>query len=237
MGVMLELRDLTKRYGELTSARIPTENAVEEHRMPTPIALCIERLEGDDHPLTGCVAVVGREPGLSLEESGEVLWKEEGSRPAIRLCVAQDGRLVLLREQGALALVLARSGRSLDVMPEKPVFVVDGDEVALEKGARLRLHVHGAAEVRAPWPVKVEGSRPGAPRWLLAGAAVVALGATAGWGEGVRSAADASAGGADARTKIEVREHPPAPPLPPPQPGCGGCSKRPSESRTVARRP
>ena len=167
-------------------------------------------------------------------------WQAERS-PQARLCVAQDGRLVLLREQGAPAVTLERGGRRLAVEPEKPVFVLDLDELVLE-GAHVRLHVHGdVGDVHAPQPVAVEPEVTRAtPRWLLAGAAALALGATAGFGGQAsepesRPAADAAstrpdAGPTSKHRPIEVREVPPVPPPPPPKTGCGGCSGDPSAS-------
>ena len=210
--------------------------------MPRPIALCVER-EGR---FVSCVAVVGREPGLSLGDEGEVLWREE-RRAAIRLCVAQDGRLVLLREPGTPGVTLRRAGRRLEVPEEKPVFVMDQDEVAVDR-VRLRLHVHGGTDhIAAPRPVDLHtlDGRPGAPRWLLAGAAALALGASAGFGGGEptsepqsRPATDAAASSADAgpaSRPIEVREAPPVPPPPPPT-GCGGCSRQPTAYAPSPRR-
>jgi hypothetical protein len=197
--------------------------------MPEPIALCIERLEGAGEVFTGCVAVVGREPGLSLGEDGEAAWMQAG--PASRLCVAQDGRLVLLRDEESVPVTLLRGGRSLEVPPERPVFVLDQDVLALARGARVRLHVHGPAAPRAPWPVRIEGARPGASRWLLIGAAALALGSAAGFGQakgsGSQPTAQSDAGptSGPATRPIEVRERPPVIPPEPRPPGCGGCSK------------
>jgi hypothetical protein len=157
--------------------------------------------------------------------------------------VAQDGRLVLLREQGAPGLTLERGGRSLEVPEEKPVFVLDKDALVLGRRIHLRLHVHGAADrIVAPQPLDlnadVDQEERRAPRWLLAGAAAVVLGASAGFGgtSGApsepqsRPATDAAARRPDAgptSRPIEVREVPPVPPPPPPPTGCGGCSKEP----------
>ncbi len=199
------------------------------------LALCVETLDGEPARLTSCVALVGRQPGLSLGAGGEPCWQEEHG-PLVRLCVAQDGRLVLLREGGAAAVTVARAGRALDVPPERPVFVLDKDEVRVGQGGWLRLHVHGEAEeIAPPQRVELQGAPSGARRWLLAGAAALALGATAGFGGGgaeptapaTRPGADASATRPDAgpaSRPIEVRDYPPAPPHRPPR-GCGGCSQ------------
>ena len=158
--------------------------------MPTPIAICIERIGAPPGAtrFMRCVALVGRQPGLRLGADGEPLWQPDGS-VAAELWVSGDERLILYRPAGAPPLTLSRAGRALDVPEAKPVVAIDQDEVALG-GSILRLHVHGPARaVAAPSPLP-EGGVAG--RRVLARAAAVAIGTAVAAG-----------------CNVEVRETPP----------------------------
>jgi hypothetical protein len=117
--------------------------------MPKPMAVCVEDLSGgaDKPKFMQCVALGGRQPGLTLDETGKVAW-QASSGVSCELWVSADNKLILYRPGGARAVVLHRAGRSLDVPCDKPVVVVDRDEVEVGP-QRLRIHVHGAARVVA----------------------------------------------------------------------------------------
>ena len=55
------------------------ESAPGAHRMPIPIALCLEDLAvpSDDRRYLRCTALVGRQPGLRLDATGAVTWCSE----------------------------------------------------------------------------------------------------------------------------------------------------------------
>lgn len=168
--------------------------------MPTPIAICLEHLDarGRQSRWLGCVALAGGERGLGLGPAGEVVWKTGGS-VACELWVSQDERLILYRTADAPAATVTRAGRTLQVPPEKPVVLLQGDELGIGS-RRLRVHVHGpAATVRAPAPVRIARS-PG------------------GRGRLARAAAAAAIGSAAVAGAIEVRTAPPKPASPPPPP-------------------
>lgn len=168
--------------------------------MPTPIAICIERIGAPPGAarFIRCVALVGRQPGLRLGADGEPLWQTDDPVTA-ELWVSGDERLILYRPAGAPPLTLSRANRALDVPEAKPVVAIDQDEVALG-GCRLRLHVHGPARaVAAPSPLPEGGV---AARGVLARAAAVAIGTAVAAG-----------------CNVEVRTSPPyvAPDPPPPE--------------------
>jgi hypothetical protein len=121
--------------------------------MSKPLAICIEDVGSQSKTrYMRCVALPGRQPGLRLDETGQVLWRsDEGV--SCELWVSADDRLVLYRPEGAPAVFLHRAGRSLDVPYGKPVFVIDKDEV--DVGSRhLRIHVHGQSpSIAAPSPL------------------------------------------------------------------------------------
>jgi len=163
--------------------------------MPKPLAICIEDLApaSEAERFLRCVAVPGRQPGLRLDEKGAVLWQSE--EEAVELWVSADERLVLYRPEGSAATTVRRGERSLAAPAEKPVILIDQDEI--DVGARrLRIHVHGEApEVAAPSPLVPETQQSGPLGRLARAAAAVALGSVmaAGCGE------------------VEVRVHPPKP--------------------------
>jgi len=174
----------------------PSDNAP----MPEPLAICIEDL---DAPATGrryvrCVALPGGLPGLAVTPEARILWKEEGDQ-AFQLWISADDRLILLRPEGAPPVRVERAGRGVNAPFAKPVVLIDQDLVTVGS-KRLRIHVHGVAEViHSPSPLK---SR-------LAGAA--------------RLAAAAALGAAAIGCKIDIRDHPPEPVyVPPPDSGDAG---------------
>lgn len=167
--------------------------------MPKPIAICLEDLDAksDATRYLQCVAVPGRAPGLCVNEHGTVVWKNDDA-VACELFVSADDRLILFRPTGAALTTLRRSGRSLEVPEEKPVLVLDGDELSVSD-QNLRVHVHGLApKVVSPTPF-IPKKRPFGD---LARASAVAL-ALAGAG-GVAGAS------CDACSDIVVRDQPPS---------------------------
>ncbi len=156
--------------------------------MPRPLAICIEDLApaSEAERYLRCVAVSGRQPGLRLNERGEVLW--QGEEEAVELWVSADERLVLYRPEGSAATTVRRGERSLAAPAGKPVILIDQDELEIGE-RRLRVHVHGEAPaVHAPSPLAPEPlSR------LVRTAAAVALGS-------VMAAAGC----------VEVRDNPPS---------------------------
>lgn len=182
--------------------------------MPKPIAICIEDLKAgsDSTRYLQCVALVGDHLGLRIDSSGEVQWQPERDAKLVELCVSYDERLILYRQPDAAPVLLQREGRSLEVPVEKPVVVLDQDQLVVG-GRDLRIHVHGEAPAVAPpsW-FPVEEPRRSASNLLRATATALALGIAVG------------AGGCT--KKIEVRDDPPkvAPPptkpdaKPPPKP-------------------
>jgi len=175
--------------------------------MPQPIALCLECLDchSPSDRYTRCVAIAGRQPGLGLAASSQIVWKSDGP-VACELWVSADDRLILYRPEGAVQVIVRRAIRVLDVPAGKPVVLLDQDELEIG-GKRVRVHVHGLARsVHAPAPLQHERSHN------LQIAAAVALSMTvAGCGA----------------QKVEVRDNPPAampdppPPPPPPLPDAG----------------
>lgn len=180
--------------------------------MSRPIAVCLEDLRppSPDRRYLRCTALVGRAPGLRLDDAGGVRWLAEGA-PACELWVSADDRLILYRPQGSGPIVVRRAHRSLDVPPEKPVVLLDKDELDLG-GRRLRVHVHGIApRVHPPEFLRTAGSRLPSKA-----AAALALGAALGAAD-CRKDPPSAEGARD----IEVRTQPPAEPmtvdpLPPP---------------------
>lgn len=168
--------------------------------MPEPQAICIEDL---DAPSAGrryirCVALPGGIPGLAVTAEARILWQQRGDQ-AFQLWVSADDRLILLRPEGAPPVRVERAGRAVDAPFGKPVVLIDQDLVRVGS-KRLRIHVHGIAEVVHP---------PSALKGRLAGAA--------------RLAAAAALGAAAIGCKIDVRDHPPEPVyVPPPDAGDAG---------------
>ena len=145
--------------------------------MPQPLALCIEDLSLPTPRFVRCVAVGGRQPGLRIGLDGEVQWKPSGPI-GCELWVSADERLVLLRPSGAPEVEVHRAGRSLVAPCDKPVMLLDGDELTLG-GRRLRLHVHGEAPMvapPAPLPMRSGAAAARAAAVLALGAAVVGCG-------------------------------------------------------------
>jgi len=146
--------------------------------MPKPLAICIEDLDAGSASsrYVRCVAIPGRQPGLRLDRSGAVLWQSDDAA-ACELWVSADDCLILNRPEGAAAVTVRRAGRSLDVPCDKPVELIDQDEI--DVGPRhLRLHVHGEGPaVAPPSPFVPEGKPLG--RLARAAAAAMALGAIA----------------------------------------------------------
>ncbi|MBW2529564.1 MAG: hypothetical protein JRI23_35630 [Deltaproteobacteria bacterium] len=121
--------------------------------MPDPISLCIENTENDDEEtrFIRCVALEGGRAGLAVDPRGRPMWIETDGC-ACELWVSSDEQLILLRPAGAPPSRVHRAGRSLDVPADKPVVMLDQDEIEVS-GVMLRLHVHGfTTEIHAPEP-------------------------------------------------------------------------------------
>jgi hypothetical protein len=171
-----------------------------ESFMPSPLALCLEDLDSpsEDARFVRCVAKAGRGDGLALDARGCAVFGQSG---ACELVVSLDERLMLVRHDEAVAIVVRRAGRSLLAPLGQRVILRDQDEVQVGE-RRLRVHVHGPApEVHAPHAVS-----PRAVRAAASVAAMVAIGAGAAGCKDIASIFD----------PIDVRVAPPEPmPLPP----------------------
>ncbi len=183
--------------------------------MPKPLAICIEDVGSQSKTrYMRCVALPGRQPGLRLDETGQVLWRsDEGV--SCELWVSADDRLVLYRPEGAPAVSLHRAGRSLDVPCGKPVFVIDRDEV--DVGSRhLRIHVHGQApSIAAPSPLPSRARPLSSLAQAATAAAIVGAVTTFGCSE-IEIRDDPPVVVAEPTPTIEVRDDPPVvePPTP-----------------------
>jgi len=166
--------------------------------MPDPLSICLEDLdlEPEDDRYLQCVALPGGEPGLSLDRRGRARWMHEGM-DGNTLWVSADGRLALEREAEAAAVQIHRAGRALKAPRGKPVMLLDQDLLHVA-GRRLRVHVHGEAEVVHP-PEPLSGKA--LARLARSAAAAVALGAMVGAG--------GAAGASPTDAPIEVRTKPP----------------------------
>ncbi|MCP4542783.1 MAG: hypothetical protein GY832_37140 [Chloroflexi bacterium] len=175
--------------------------------MPKPLAICIEDLDAQSvSKYLRCVALPGRQPGLRLDEIGRVLWQSDDG-VSCELWVSADGRLVLYRPETNIPVTLHRVGRSLDVPCDKPVIVIDQDQI--DVGARhLRIHIHGqASSVAAP---SLLPSRSRQFSRLAQAAATAAIIGT------VAATGGCTDSGILATPTIEVIEYPPEPVMPPP---------------------
>lgn len=132
-------------------------------RAPRAQAICLEQVSSPPalgQPAAQCVALPGDEPGLGLDAAGEICWQRAEADLACELFVAADGRLALMRREGAPAVRLEREGRGLELEPGKPTFVLTGDLITV--GSRqLRVFLHGEApRITPPTPVEVRDAPP-----------------------------------------------------------------------------
>jgi hypothetical protein len=175
--------------------------------VPRPIAICIEDLRADSNSTRylQCVALAGDHPGLRIDHQGEIQWQPEQDARLVELFVSLDERLILFRQPDAAIVLLQREGRSLEVPVEKPVVLLDGDQLSVG-GRELRIHVHGEAPAVSPpsWLEMVEEPSRSSSSLLRATATALALGIAVG------------AGGCT--KKIEVRDDPPKVAPPPTKP-------------------
>ena len=148
--------------------------------MPKPLAICIEEVGGEskESQYMRCVALPGRQLGLSLDGAGRVMWKA-ATGVSCELWVSADEQLILYRPADAVQVMVRRSQRTLDVPCDKPVVIIDKDEIDVGQ-VRLRIHVHGEAAAVAPPSAVVPDARSfGAIAKAAAAAAVLgALAAT-----------------------------------------------------------
>lgn len=162
--------------------------------MPEPLAICLENLDPrkTGHRYTRCTALVGRQPGLRIDDTGCIQWEEEG-RTAAELWVSLDDRLILYRPSGGASVVVRRGGRSLDVPEDKPVVVLDQDLFTVGD-CEYRIHVHGVAPaVSEPTPLVTQARNAAA---------------------GVATAVALSAALVGCCGPLEVREEPPTVAIP-----------------------
>lgn len=144
--------------------------------MSKPLAICIEDLNAPaETKFIQCVALPGRQPGLRLDQTGGVLWQNNAT--ACELWVSVDERLMLYRQAGMGPVTLHRAGRTLAVPIEKPVVVLDQDQIEVGP-QRLSVHIHGearsiAAPAVLPAPTQAHG------HLSLAARTAIALGAVA----------------------------------------------------------
>ncbi len=179
--------------------------------MPSSFAICLEDLNATDpdRRYLSCVALVGRVSGLIVEADGATQWKSPHNA-GLELWVSQDDRLILyLPEDVPMEVTVSRSGRSLVVPHEKPVVLLDGDELTLPM-AHLKVHIHGVAPAEHA-PSWLKQSNDG-PSRVMKAAATAALAVTTVLG----GACTNNDGNQPKKTPIEVREHPPAVAIEPP---------------------
>jgi hypothetical protein len=170
---------------------------------PRPLAICLEDLAAPAEAtrFLTCVAIPGRAPGLTIADSGAVRWQVELGAEC-ELWVSADDRLILYRRSGAGPVGVRRGPRALDVPAEKPVVLVDQDEVEVA-GRLLRVHVHGEApEVRPPAYLVPERAAPASGLLARAAATAIAFGAAVG-------GAACGKGEAAEPPPVEVRTRPP----------------------------
>jgi hypothetical protein len=185
--------------------------------MPRPLAICLEDIDNpsEDVRFVRCVAKAGRGDGLALDARGQPQFGRCG---VCELVVSLDERLMLVRHEESVPIIVHRAGRSLLAPLEQRVILRDQDEVQIAH-RRLRVHVHGPApQVHPPRPLSARAMRTAASV-----AAVMALGAgTAGCKD--KHAVD----------PIDVRYAPPEPiePPPPPEDASAELDEPPEESPT-----
>jgi hypothetical protein len=146
--------------------------------MSKPLEICIEDLHAKalGEQYLKCVALPGSQPGLRVDRRGQVLWKSE-HEVACELWVSGDDQLILRRPSGAEPVRVSRAGRSLDVPFDKPVVLLDRDDVQVG-GRALRVHFHGFTEAIRP-PSFLSESVVARMRQAAAAAAIATLGAGA----------------------------------------------------------
>lgn len=146
--------------------------------MSKPLEICIEDLHAKalGEQYLRCVALPGSQPGLRVDRRGQVLWKSD-HEVACELWVSGDDQLILRRPGGAEPVRVSRAGRSLDVPFDKPVVLLDRDDVQVG-GRVLRVHFHGFTEAVRP-PSFLSESVVARMRQAAAAAAIATLGAGA----------------------------------------------------------
>ncbi len=111
--------------------------------MPEPLAICLEDADTPtpDKRYLRCAALVGRQQGLRLDETGQARWHTD-QPVACELWVSGDDQLILFRPSGAGPVTVDRAGRRLEVPCDKPVVLLTQDLIEIAQ-RRLRVHVHG----------------------------------------------------------------------------------------------
>jgi hypothetical protein len=165
---------------------------------PEPIELCLEELDvsDDNEPYVRCVAVSGGCLGLCFSPRGEVLWRLNDGALA-ELWVSQDGKLIFFRKMPVGSVSLTRSERHLELPLEKPVIVLDSDEIGVG-GKLYRVYIHGATTRVAP-PERLNLRRA---RSLTVGAAIAVGALTAGCKPSPRVNSEAGVPSATAATVL-----------------------------------
>jgi len=145
-----------------------------------PFSICIEEIDrkAKTSCYTKCVALPGRQPGLRLDNIGNILWRGDDAAltNACELWVSADNRLILFRLEGAVPIKVYRAGRSLDVPSSKPVVLINQDQIDIS-GRNLKVHLHGEAKkIVAPVPILPDTNRTlKNPKLLAKGAAIAAM--------------------------------------------------------------
>lgn len=131
------------------------------------IAVCFENLKtGPREPrYLSCVALEHGQPGLGLDESGAVVWKDP-DRIALEFFALKDGRLALSVLTESETAQVERAGKTFTIPQAMKgiageVIILDGD-LLLFGVTRLRVHVLGPAP-QAHAPRAEEAARPATP--------------------------------------------------------------------------
>jgi hypothetical protein len=139
------------------------------------IGVCLEDLKARPRAprYLACVALEHGQPGLGLDESGALVWRD-AERTALELFALRDGRLALAVLTESENVQIERAGKTFTIPQAMKgiageVAVLDGDLLTFGV-SRFRVHVHGpvpqafaprAAESPGP-PIPARPAPPGA---------------------------------------------------------------------------
>lgn len=131
------------------------------------IGVCFENLKPRPRGprYLSCVALERGLPGLGLDESGEVVWRDS-DRTALEFFALRDGRLALRVLTESETVQIERAGKVFTIPQAMKgiageVAVLDGDVLLFGIG-RYRIHVHGQVS-QAAAPCAAENPRPPVP--------------------------------------------------------------------------
>ncbi len=170
------------------------------------MSICLEDLECSDtgSRFQSCMAMPSGTAGLSITPGAEVRWKA-AREPSAHVGTTEDGRLALFVDAGFRpALLLRRGGRVLACPEDRPVVLIDQDELELP-GGRWRVHLHGP----------VEDATPAASPFFVRTAAVLAGLALAAGCAGTRETPTMPETSSSSSERGPDAPPPPAPPAPP----------------------